>query len=231
MGNKYHWCSYELEPDYKDCTKCPFNCDINDCERQYIFHLDAVRDCDFKRSAKGLPLIVKNFDLMKENFRKKEFVEQERIIEQVKIETSQHSLSSKSENDLKNLLNVVVVIFLVSFPAAYLFPILTIFTEFLFDSVVLFFGGGTSLNGLDEPIKDSFFYSEYWSRYIYCVSLMSVAWVWIDGLQKDDIMRTIQIVVIIVFIFVALLNINLVIGTIFGPIFIIFGLFITAKRR
>lgn len=231
MKNEWYWCSRDLEPDYVNCRNCPSGCNPETCQHRHAFHDNAVRWCDDKRRVKGLPLIADDFDWMKESFRKKEFAERELLTEKVKIETSQHSLTSKSENDLKNLLIVVVIIFLVSFPAAYLFPILTTFTEFLFDSVVLFFGDGTPLNGLDEPIKDSFFYSEYWSRYIYCASLMSVAWVWIDGPQKDYIMRAIQIVATIVFIFVTLLNINLVIGTIFGPIFIIFGLFITAKRR
>lgn len=234
MKNEWYWCSRDLEPDYVNCRNCPSGCNPETCQHRHAFHADAVRWCDDKRRVKGLPLIADDFDWMKENFKKKGFAEQsgkeqEQLSEQMKREALQRQPSTKSGNDLMILLGGFAVILIIALPVAYLFPILTLFTEFLFDIIDLFSGNSTPLNGFEEPIKESFFYSEYWSRYLYCASLMSVVWVWVDGLQKDNTMRVVQMVMTGIFILVALFNINLVIGTVFGPIFIIFGLLITAK--
>lgn len=232
MKNKWHWCSRDIEPEFVNCKGC--SCNPETCQHYHIFHADAVRWCDDKRRVKGLPLIADDFDRVKENFKKKGFAEQsekeqEQLSEQIKREALQRQPSTKSGNDLMILLGGFAVILIIALPVAYLFPILTLFTEFLFDTIDLFSGNSTPLNGFEEPIKESFFYSEYWSRYLYCASLMSVVWVWVDGLQKDNTMRVVQMVMTGIFILVALFNINLVIGTVFGPIFIIFGLLITAK--
>ena len=132
MKNKWHWCSRDLEPEFVNCKGC--SCNPETCQHYHIFHADAVRWCDDKRRVKGLPLIADDFDWMKENFKKKGFAEQsgkeqEQLSEQMKREVLQRQPSTKSGNDLMILLGGFAVILIIALPVAYLFPILTLFTE------------------------------------------------------------------------------------------------------
>ena len=145
---------------------------------------------------------------------------------------SEPKLKTTSDNEETILmLGGIGVAFIMAFPVAYLFPILTIFSELLFGTVEVFTGTSEPFGGLAAECKDSFFFSEYGRRFVYCFLLMSTVWAWMGGAAKNAVSTTIQWIVTLSFIIVAFLNINLLLGTIFGPLVIVLGLLFTVKRR
>ncbi len=236
MTKVMYWCSKELEPKYSNCSTCEYGCSLHDkCSCRHSFHADAVRECDMKRRVKGIPLISEDFDLMKENFRQKELVEKTHPIsalsrsEQMKLEALERVKKEKHSNntsDFESVLRNIGIAFLIGFPAAYLFQICQIITEFLFGVTDTFLGN------YDYSLEtNKAFYSSFWERYLYCVSLISMLSVWAEGKTSDENVKMLQYVVTAFFIIMSVLCPNLFISIIIGPLFIVFGLLFTAKRR
>lgn len=240
MKNRWYWCSRDLEPDYVNCQGCG---NPETCQHCHIFHADAVRWCDERRRAQGLPLIANDFDLLRSNFKKKELAEQQwnnereiSLSERMKQEAISNypPQSFKRGRTSENVLGGVVVCLLLGFPVAYIGQLFQLFTMFIFDSLTLFFTSGPHPEVWSDSFHDSFFYADYTSRYLYWTAFMIAAWSWIDyhpNEKIDDIVKCLRIIGTGVFLIVSLLNINLFVGSILGPLLIIFGLFITAKRR
>lgn len=240
MIMSYCWCSNGLEPDYVDCSSCPFN-QMNPeiCQFRHAFHTDAVRWCDEKRSVQGLPLLSEDFDMMRENFSKKEWVEKQpqtshsEPLEREALEHIQNE-QEKPAMTLKAALIGIVVCVVLGFPMAYIGQLLQLFSMFVFDVLEILFTSGPRPEVWSETFKDSFFYAEFPNRYIYWTSLILAIWNWYGYDSKREakgIELYLRVGSTALFAVVALLNIGLFISSVIGPLFILFGLFITAKRR
>lgn len=249
--NDWHWCSLGLEPDYVNCKTCTSGYNSENCHHCHNFHTDAVRWCDEKRKVQGLPLIGDDFDLLKENFKRKELAEKssrekttpkqmmdnhsqidiERVEEEWQKKIQQLQYGRKKSDSY--LLGGVGVCLLLGIPVAYIGQLFQLFTMFVFDTITLFFSGGHHPEVWSESFNDSFYYAEFPNRYFYWTSLMIAAWSWIDYHPKrksEGIELHLRIIGTGLFIIASLLNFNLFISSIFGPLFLIYGLAITAKR-
>lgn len=233
----YCWCSKELEPDYVDCGECPFKqANPDTCHSRHVFHGDAVRECDDKRRVKGLPLLSEDFDLMKENFRKKELVEMPRW-KRAKLNRVEPAQSvtpvSQPSMTISSALCGFAVCLMLGVPAAYVGQLLQLFTDFVFGILGVFFTSGPHPEVWSESFKDSFFYADFLNRYVYWASLILAIWSWDDFNPKFEtkgLELYMRIGCTSLYVIIALLNFGLFISTIVGPLFIIFGLLLTAKR-
>jgi len=242
MKNEWHWCSRDLEPDYVNCRDCALSCDPDTCQHCYAIHADAVRRCDDKRRVEGLPLIANDFDLMKENFRKKELSAKRQESEEYEISLSECTKREanrppqliKCDMTLQMALSGIGVFIVLGFPMAYIGQLFQLFTMFIFDMLGVFMSSGPHPEVWSESYKDSFFYANFSSRYLYWTSLMIATWSWINydpRYEAGEIERNLRIGGTGLFLIVALMNFNLFVSSIVGPLFLIVGLFITAKRR
>ena len=241
-----YWCSKGLEPEYEYCANCPFKRSPIGCEYRHKFHEDAVRWCDMSRMASGLRPISGNFDLMRENFGKKELAERKKeqeermaqseiyLSEQMKLEAMRrHSLQNLNNMTLEMALGGIGVCLLLGFPMAYFGQLFQIFTEFIFNMLGTFLESGPHPENLFESYGDNFFYADFANRYVYWVSLMVAVWSWSgydSRFEAGKIDHFMRVVFTTVFLIVALTNFNLFISSILGPLFVIFGLLITARR-
>jgi hypothetical protein len=192
-----------------------------------------------KRAACGLPLISEDFELMKENFRRKEVVDNQEakkhhiiLSEQMKLEAIQRP-KAKSDMTITIAIAGVAVCAVLGFPAAYIFQFFQLFTMFVFDSLELFFSSGPHPEVWSESFNDSFFYASYSSRYLFCTSFMIMGFGWLDyDSEKESNMIEfgIRILGTILFAIIGLFNIQLLISAFIGPPFILFALLITSKR-
>ena len=239
MNKRYYWCSRELEPDYLECTKCPFSQDYKTCSCKHEFHPDAVSACDWKRSACGLPLISKDFELMKENFMRKEVVDNQVAQEQHIKLSGQMKLNAMQRPKHKDKMTIeiaaggIVLCAILGFPAAYVFQLFQLFTMFVFDTLEVFIDSSPHPEAWSESFKDSFFYADFTSRYLFWTSFAIMFFGWTsyeEDNDSDTIGFCIRIVGTVLFIVIALVNINLLISVLVGPAFIFFGLLLTAKR-
>ena len=244
MKNEWYWCSRDLEPDYVNCRNCPSGCNPETCQHRHAFHDNAVRWCDDKRRVKGLPLTADDFDWMKENFRRKELVEKQRETEEYEISLSER-MKREAENNrppqfikgdmtLQMALGGICACFVLGFPMAYIGQLFQLFTMFIFDMLGIFISSGPHSEVWSESYQDSFLYADFSSRYLYWTSLMIAALSWINYNPKYEagkIERNLRIGGTLLFLIVTLMNFNLFISSIVGPLFLIVGLFITAKRR
>lgn len=244
MKNELHWCSRDLEPDYVNCRNCPSGCNPETCQHRHAFHDNAVRWCDDKRRVKGLPLIADDFDWVRENFKRKELAEKQLEAEEYEISLSERMKreaennrppqSIKGDMTLQMVLGGVCACFVLGFPMAYIGQLLQMFTMFIFDMLGIFISSGPHSEVWSESYQDSFLYADFSSRYLYWTSLMIAAWSWINynpRYEAGEVECNLRIGGTILFLIMALVNFNLFISSIVGPLFLIVGLFITAKRR
>lgn len=244
MKNEWYWCSRDLEPDYVNCRNCPSGCNPETCQHRHIFHDNAVRWCDDKRRVKGLPLIADDFDWVRENFKRKELAEKQRETEEYEISLSER-MKREAENNrppqfikgdmtLQMALGGICACFVLGFPMAYIGQLFQLFTMFIFDMLGIFISSGPHSEVWSESYQDSFLYADFSSRYLYWTSLMIAAWSWINYNPRYEagvVERNLRIGGTILFLTMALVNFNLFVSSIVGPLFLIVGLFITAKRR
>ena len=131
--------------------------------------------------------------------------------------------------DYNEILIGSAVILLLGFPLAYIFPIFSILTNGLFEIFGIMSNSSEPGEVWTTSFKDSFFYSSYWPRYIYSSSLMLCLMVWSYD-SKNEQMNQIQWFVTLIFVIVAIANLNLLLSTLLGPLIVIIGLFFTRRR-
>lgn len=239
MSKRYYWCSREFEPDYLECAKCPFSQSPETCSCKHEFHPDAIRACDMKRVACGLPLISDDFDLMKENFMRKEVVDAQeaqkphiRLSEQMKLDAMKRPKPKEKMTILIAAAGIAGCAAL-GFPAAYVFQFFQIFAMFVFDTLELFLVSGPHPEAWSDSFNDSFFYASYQSRYLFWTSFMVMffGWAFYDEDNESDLVGlVVRIIGTASFVIIALVNVQLLISALIGPMFIFFGLLLTAKR-
>ena len=213
------WCAQDINgPTYMPCNNCPYGNDY--CKYYRVYYSDAAKSINIRREKCGLPLLEVN-----DNDRK-----MGEMLAELREQPINHKKEPVLRDELLLILGGIVVSFVLAFPVAYLFPIITLFVEFIFEMIGVFLGTSEPFDNLAEPTSESFFYSDYWSRYFFCAGAMSTLWAFIGTSIDNVIVHAIKAIMLIALIVYAIFNLNIVVGLILGPPLIIFGLLLTAKR-
>ena len=211
MTDNRRWCSKEKEPKFIDCSQCPFDVDLNTCTHRHVFRVDAESQHEIKTSQQ-----------MKDEA-------------MAKVVAGNAKCYGVSDNmDVSTIFSGVAVCAILGFPAAYVGQIFQLLSMFLCDTFRVFTASNPMPEIWSESFRDSFFHAEFWNRYWYWTLLMAALFSWSNynpSSKANETETTFRIVVSVAFVIVALMNFNLFISSIVGPIFLVFGLFVTAKRR
>ena len=153
---------------------------------------------------------------------------------------SPQPIQKEEKDDTKNLNYLtlkgvslsLVVSALVAFPLAYIYPLLTAIAELF----LMIFGMTLDSNPW-VPVEDTFMYSTYENRYIFCAtlaflvcSLGRVQYLGNEDKVEPDGGYVFEVLAFILFMAVAIMNFNLLIGLILGPAGIILYFFIAGLR-
>lgn len=241
------WCKFR-KLESANCRTCPFY------ELDCLFWSDNVTSISERKRDSYCQTMVDRFmekrhDIYLKHGFNPEWVNSIRYKQALSKPQEQSSEIDKRESvdnenkgiaDYDNVASFAMCVFIsavIGVPLAYFGQIFQIFTDFFIGSIGVFIGTEHSLEDLSIPWEENFFYSSFVARYVYWSVLVLTLFVFCDKFsRKDDykggghIMSAIELITLVSFLIVSVLNINLLISTLIGAPFIIFCFLITAKR-
>lgn len=221
LNERQGWCILNGVTERTACETCAFR------NVQCEFFCETRADGENKLKSKDWSK-SRSMDATKNRLAKYNAIEREkdkllkiqRQQEQKKADNIDKNIKKEgNRNTLMRLLILTAIILIIAFPAAYLFVLCQIFTEMICE----LFKGNIDL------ITNEWYFSSYWTRYIYCVLLGCSAiglYTHNNESTKNKVSESYTCCAIGLYIPVAIVNINLLISTIIGPICIAFGLWL-----
>ena len=128
----------------------------------------------------------------------------------------------------------IFICLLIGFPLAYVGQIFQLIADFLFGMIGIIFDVHSKLF---SSFENSWFYAEFWVRYIYWVAFSLCFAMWLGVQYKKgwyrghtSVIPICEIITTMIYIIVSLIFFNLFVSSIFGPLMILLSLTSSLKR-